>query len=152
MGIKDKLEDRIKRKEQEIVEFQAKIREAQAYIQALQDATKLLPREEARSGKTETMLRPGGSAQKAFTALKEAGGPLHIKDILKAIGLLNNKNNRISLGGTLARYARNNDIFKRTAPNTFALIEGGDEEPPENFGAGVEVQKSPWVEEEEETR
>lgn len=118
MGIKEKLEDKIRRKEQEILEFEANIREARAYIQALQEAAKLLPREEARSGKAETMLRPGGSAHKAFIALQEAEGSLHIKDILKAIGITNSKINRVSLGGTLARYSRNNDIFKRTAPNT----------------------------------
>jgi predicted ribosome quality control (RQC) complex YloA/Tae2 family protein len=148
MGMKEKLDDKIKRKEQEILEFEANIREARAYIQALQEATKLLPREEAKSGKAETMLRPGGSAYKAFRALQEAGTPLHIKDILRIIGIQNNKTNRISLGGTLARYSRSNDIFKRTAPNTFALVNGGNEEPPEGFGVPVET----WVADEEETR
>jgi len=151
MGMREKLDEKIKRKEQEILEFEAKIREARAYIQALHEAAKLLPREEAKNGNAETMLRPGGSAYKAFKALQEAGRPLHIKDILKAIGIPNNKTNRISLGGTLARYSRNNDIFKRTAPNTFALLEGGDEEPPENFGVRVDEQKE-WAEEEEEVR
>ena len=148
MGMREKLDDKIKRKEQEILEFEAKIREARVYIQALQEAGKLLPREEARSGKAETMLRPGGSAHKAFVALREAGKPLHIKDIMKAIGIPNNKTNRISLGGTLARYSRNNEIFKRTALNTFALIEAGGEEPPEDFGVAVE-SRNEWVGEEE---
>lgn len=136
MGMKERLDDRIKRKEQEIAEFQAKIREAQAYIQAMQDAAKLLPREEARSSKAEAVLRPGASAHKAFHALREAGKPMHITEILKAIGMSSNKANRISLGGTLARYSRNDEIFVRTAPNTFGLIEFGgiSEEPPDDFG------------------
>lgn len=135
MGMKERLDDRIKRKEQEIAEFQAKIREAQAYIQALQDAAKLLPREEARNSKAEAVLRPGGSAHKAFLALREAGKGMHITEILKAIGMPNNKANRISIGGTLARYSRNSEIFARTAPNTFGLIESASsEEPPDDFG------------------
>lgn len=139
MGIKEKLEDKVNRKHQEILEFQSKIREAQAYIQALQDAAKLLPREEARNGGGEAALRPGGSAHKAFQALRSAGKPLHITEILKAIGMLNSKSNRLALGGTLSRYARNKEIFDRTAPNTFALLKSESlEEPPDDFGTAVE--------------
>lgn len=135
MGMKERLEDKIKRKEQEIIEFQAKIREANAYIQALQEAAKLLPREEARNSKGEAVLRPGGSAHKAFLALQTAGKSMHITEVLKAIGMPNNKTNRISLGGTLARYSRNKEVFARTGPNTFGLIESGtSDEPPEDFG------------------
>ena len=36
MGLKTKFEERIKRKELEIVEYETKIREARAYLQALQ--------------------------------------------------------------------------------------------------------------------
>jgi len=139
MGMREKLEDKINRKQQEILEFQAKIREAQAYIQALQDAAKLLPREEARHGTGEAALRPGGSAHKAFQALRSAGKPLHVTEILKAIGMPNSKNNRLALGGTLGRYARNKEIFDRTAPNTFTLLKSESlEEPPEDFGTAVE--------------
>jgi len=135
MGIREKLEDRIKRKEQEIQEYEAKIRESRAYVQALQDAAKLLPREEARGGGAEAVLRPGGSAHKAFQALDAAEKPLHITEILKAIGMANTPKNRISVGGTLARYARNKEIFLRTAPNTFSLLsKNGAEEPPDDFG------------------
>jgi len=139
MGMKDKLEDKINRKQQEILEFQSKIREAQAYIQALQDAAKLLPREEARNGGGEAALRPGGSAHKAFQALRSAGKPLHVTEILKAIGMPNSKNNRLALGGTLARYARNKEIFAKTAPNTFTVLNSeSHEEPPEDFGTVVD--------------
>lgn len=141
MGMREKLEDRIKRKEQEIQESEAKIREARAYIQAMQDAVKLLPKGEARNGGAETVLRQGGGAHKAYMALKEAGKPLHISEILKAIGMLNNKANRISLGGTLARYARSQQIFGRPAPNTFELIvkESQPETgPPDDFGISDE--------------
>ncbi|SRR5712692_5770150 len=139
MGIKEKLEDKIQRKGQEILEFNAKIREAQAYIQALQEAAKLMPREEARNGGGEAALRPGGSAHKAFHALKSAGKPLHVTEILKAIGMPNTKNNRLALGGTLARYARNKLIFDKTAPNTFTVLNHeSQEEPPDDFGMAVD--------------
>ena len=139
MGMKEKLDEKINRKQQEIVEFQAKMREAQAYIQALQDAAKLLPREQAKTGAGEATLRPGSSAHKAFQALQSAGTALHVTDILKAIGMTNTKNNRLALGGTLARYARNKIIFTKTAPNTFAASNGDNqEEPPEDFGAAID--------------
>jgi hypothetical protein len=142
MGMKERLDDRIKRKDLEILELQTKIREAQAYIQALQEASRLLPKDEAKNGKAEATLRPGGSAHKAFLILQESGKPMHITEIMKAIGLAPNKVNRISVGGTLARYARHGQIFTRTGPNTFGLIELGaspdsfddEREPPEDFG------------------
>lgn len=142
MGIKERLDDKIKKKEQDIAEYQAKIREAQVYIQAMQDAAKLLPREEAKNSKAEAVLRPGGSAHKAFLILKDAGMPLHIIEILKRIGMINNKTNRISIGGTLARYARNSEVFMKTAPNTFALLGNtGTEEPPDDFGTVLEEEE-----------
>ncbi len=138
MGMKEKLDEKIGGKQQEILEFQAKIRESQAYIQALQEAAKLLPREQAKTGGGEAMLRPGSSAHKAFQALQDAGTPLHVTQILKAIGMTNTKNNRLALGGTLARYARNKIIFAKTAPNTFAALNGeSHEEPPEDFGTVI---------------
>ncbi|MEO7864152.1 MAG: hypothetical protein ABIU05_27700 [Nitrospirales bacterium] len=149
MGMREKLEDRMKRKEQEIQEYDAKSREARAYIQALQEAVKLLPREEARSSNAEAILRPGGSAHKAFKALRGAGRPMHITELLKAIGSTNTPKNRISVGGTLARYARNNQIFLRTAPNTFSLVDGGGEDPPENFGVMSEAVEKEDSDEEE---
>ena len=53
--------------------------------------------------------------------------------------MTNTKNNRLALGGTLARYARNKIIFTKTAPNTFAAFNGdSQEEPPEDFGAHID--------------
>ncbi|MEO7861933.1 MAG: hypothetical protein ABIU05_16160, partial [Nitrospirales bacterium] len=79
-------------------------------------------------------------AHKAFQALHAAGKPMHITDILKAIGLTTTSKNRISVGGTLARYARNNQIFLKTAPNTFSLVDGR-EDPPEDFGIAAEEKE-----------
>jgi hypothetical protein len=134
MGMREKLEERIRKKEAEIQDCEGRIREARAYIQALQDATKLLPRENIGPASATTGLRPGSSAYKAWVVLQQSGAPLHITEILELIDMANTKTNRISLGGTLSRYARSNQIFVKTAPNTFGLIALPGDEPPENFG------------------
>lgn len=137
MGLRQRLEEKIKKKEQEIADFEAGIRENKAYIQAMNETIKLLPREETKTSTPENLLRPGASAHKALQALKLSDEPMHISQILKAIKMENSKKNRISLGATLSRYSRNGEIFKKTGPNTFGLFEKvyeGQEEPPEGFG------------------
>lgn len=137
MGIRQRLEEKIKKKEQEIADHESSIREAKAYMQAVNEALKLLPREQAKASTPERLLRPGASAHKALQVLKASDDPMHISDILRAIKMDNSKLNRISLGATLSRYSRNGEIFKKTGPNTFGLTEKkyeGHEEPPEDFG------------------
>jgi hypothetical protein len=135
MGAREKIEERIRRKEQEIAELTARIAEARAYIQGMQEASKMLPRDGANGDTPESVLRTGSTAYRAMEVLRDAEGPLHITDILKAIGTSNTKANRILVGGTLSRYVRGNQIFVRTGPNTFALAnKGAEHEPPEDFG------------------
>ena len=134
MGVREKFEERIKRKLQEITELEMKIGEARAYIQAMQEAGKLLPRE-SNGHSAESVLKPGSAAYRAMQVLREAGHPLHITEILKASGGPVTKERKILVGGTLSRYARVGQIFAKTAPNTFTLIgRGVDAEPPEDFG------------------
>lgn len=136
MGMKEKLEEKIRRKRQEIQELQGRIREAGAYIQALEEASKLLPRENVKRASVESVLRPGSGAHRAYVALQAAGKPLHIVEIMKAIGMPINKNSRLTIGGTLSRYSRNGQVFRRTAPNTFSIMDNANsDEPPEGFGA-----------------
>jgi len=71
----------------------------------------------------DTALRPGTALASAKEALEKAGRPMHISEILKAINKPVDKKNRLSLSGSLASYVRNGQIFRRPAPNTFALIE-----------------------------
>jgi hypothetical protein len=68
-------------------------------------------------------LRPGTALAKAREAIKKAGHPLHVSEILKALGKPPDKKNRISLGGSLSGYVRKGEVFTRSAPNTFGLIE-----------------------------
>jgi hypothetical protein len=57
--------------------------------------------------------------------------------LLKKLGKPETKEARVSLAGSIASYARKNEIFSRPEPNTFGLLEvdGEKEEAPE--GASV---------------
>lgn len=138
MSERKKVEERIKKKEQELEDLRSRIRECEVYLQALQDILKIMPRgEEGES--PDTALRPGSNIAKARDALLKTGKPLHVHDLLKAMGLQADKKNRLSLSGSLAAYVRQGEIFTRPAPNTFGLVEfkgkiGVPDEPPADFG------------------
>jgi hypothetical protein len=123
MAGRNKIEERIIKKEQEIQELEMKIREARAYVQALQDVAKLLPREQEVEKTADAVLRPGGSLYDARAAILKAGKPLHIADLLRAMGREVDRKGRIGLASSLAAYVRRNEIFTRPKPNTFGLIE-----------------------------
>src|SRR5258708_7788513 len=96
---RQKLESRIRQKEEEIQEFELKIREAKSYLQALGDMLKLVPRD--GNGKPgEQTLRPGTEVAKAREAILAAGKALHISTIVEAIGRENTKKTRVALGGS----------------------------------------------------
>ena len=122
MGVREEFQKRIDKKQQEIHDLETKIREANVYLQALLDSMKWLPRDESPHGGVQ-LLRPGTTLAKAQEAIKKAGHPMHVADILKAIGKPSDKKNRVSLGGSLSGYVRRREIFTRPAPNTFGLIE-----------------------------
>ena len=132
MGIRDKLEEKIKKKEQEIQEYEAKIKEAKVYIEAVKDTMKLLPKSEIKGESPESKIRPGSVISKTLALLKKTGRPMHINEILEGIGKSTSKKDRVALSGSLGWYVRRHEIFNRTAPNTFGLISS--EEPPDDFG------------------
>ena len=139
-----KIVERIKKKEIEIQELESSIREARAYMQAMYDALKLLPRDVAPKDE-ETELRPGSMIARARDAIQKAGRPLHISELLAALGKDNSRSSKASLAGSLAAYVRAKDIFTRPKPNTFGLIggpegtENGEASPPSDFGLSDEV-------------
>jgi len=126
------------KKQAEIAELESQLAQAKAYLQAIQDSIKAMPRESAEA---EQALRAGTNLAHTREILKAYGKPMHISEILKAMGKPIDKKNRLSLSGSLATYARRKEIFVRTAPNTFGLIEFGvapkemSEDLPENFGS-----------------
>jgi len=143
MGVRENFKKLKAKKEAEVRELELRIREAQAYIQALDDSMKLLPRDAAVE--TDHALRPDSILAKARDAIKTAGRPLPILDLLKAVGKTPDKKNRVSLAGTLSSYVRNGKVFTKTAPNTFGLIDfeaiaqgqngnEKDDEIPDEFG------------------
>ncbi|RPI79595.1 MAG: hypothetical protein EHM45_02370 [Desulfobacteraceae bacterium] len=135
MSLRGKFEDKIKKKELEIQEYENKMKEAKAYLQALQDAIKLLPRENPVNPLKSNILRPGSNIAKTYEFLKKTGKPMHVNDILDAIGKKISNKEKISLSGSLGWYVRRKEIFSRPAPNTFGLLNTDDlEEPPEDFG------------------
>ncbi len=144
MGARESLKKLIEKKQSEISDLEIKLREAKAYIQALQDSIKILPLD---ANDEQPELRPNSALAKTRDLIKNSGKPLHITEILQLLGKPNDKKNRVSISGTLSSYSRNHKIFIKTGPNTFGLIElgmnsnsgshaGGDEldELPETFG------------------
>lgn len=131
MGIREQFQKLIDRKTQEIKDLEIQIEKAGAYVQAMQDSIRLLPRE-TLNGNQEQSLRPGTALAKARDVLKESGKPMHINDLLKAMGKPADKKNKLSLSGSLSTYVRSGQIFYRPAPNTFGLIEMSKTSAPES--------------------
>lgn len=139
MANRRKVEEKIKKKEQEIQYLEAKIHEARVYVQALQDVLKMFPKD-ASGTDAGAILRPGSAVAKARELILKEGRALHISEILKGLGRELTRVNRAGLGGSISAYVRKGLIFTKEAPNTFGLVEmtpkkeeGGDDPPPE-FG------------------
>lgn len=136
MALRDDLLKRVERKRQEIGELETQIKQANSYLQALEDTLKLLPREGLTGEGATLVLRPNSSVAKAREALKKAAKPLHVNEILASIGRPQDRVNRSGLNSSLSMYVRKGEIFIRTAPNTYGLTEFADStpQPPEGFG------------------
>lgn len=145
--LREDLQKRIERKLTERVELEQKFERqkaaADAYIQALQDTLNGLPRDGARV-KPRTGLRSGGAIARVREMILAAQRPLHLDEILKGLGKAADKKSRASVGGALGNYVRRGEVFSRTGPNTFGLIElghttrGTEDEPPPGFGSVVD--------------
>lgn len=144
MGARENLQRLYDRKAQEISDLEAQIERAKVYLQAIQDSIKALPREvpsnHAAGEDASATLRPGTNLARARDAIQSAGGPMHVIEILAAIGVDNTKANRTSLIGSLGGYVRKRQVFTRPKPNTFGLIgmrvpDTSEEQPlPASFG------------------
>lgn len=141
MNERRKIEERLTKKEEEIQELEAKIRDAKIYAQALLDVLKILPRSSDRgSSNGSGALRSGSGVAKARELIMQQGHPVHVVELLKALGREPTREARASLSGSLAAYVRRGEIFSRPSPNTFGLIELGhgndapEDEPPADFG------------------
>ncbi len=150
MADRRQIEAMAKKKEQEIQELEAQIKEARIYLQALQDVLKRFPRDAGIETNADSTLRPGSMVAQAREAILKLAKPLHIDQILVEQGKELTRENRTALGGSISAYVRKGTIFTRTAPNTFGLVElnrrsDGAPEPPVDFG----VEKVPQQADEE---
>lgn len=158
MGLKEDIQRKIDRKQQELVEREATFKieraSALAYIQALQDLLKTLPRDASDVRSAEQVLRPGSGMAQAKDLISKAGKPLHIGELLRAMGRPVSKENRASLGGSISNYVRRGEVFIKTAPNTFGLIgmeQQAASKPPPGFGS-VRVRSASLTEVSDELR
>lgn len=140
MTERKKIEDRLRKKEQEIASYEDKIKAARVYVQALRDILKMLADDDGEAD-AETVLRHGSAVAEARQVILRQGAPVHINDILAALGKEATREAKASLTSSIAAYVRRGEIFTRTAPNTFGLAELGHEtteeegaEPPVDFG------------------
>ena len=129
MDLRKELNRKIERKQSEIQQWQAdmreletRVREANAYVAGLEETLKLLPKETA-SETAIGALRPDSAVANAREVIMKAGKPLHINEILKALGKAVSHDTKASLSGSIGAYVRNKQFFTRPAPNTFGLVE-----------------------------
>lgn len=147
MSERKKIEDRLNKKEHEIVTLEEKIKVAKVYVQALRDILKMLGSENPNQAESdaEATLRSGSAVDLARRAILEKGIPVHIDEILAALGKDATREAKASLTSSIAAYVRRKEIFTRPAPNTFGLVELGHtsnedtsgNEPPRDFGKRV---------------
>jgi hypothetical protein len=113
----------IEEKRCEVDHYRNKIKEAEIYIQALQDTLRLLPRAEVSAETpSDIHLQEGSYAQKIYELLKRENSPLHIRQIMNKLQIPFNNKTRSSVVGSLGPYIRSGRLFIKTAPNTFWLL------------------------------
>jgi len=134
--------ERLRKKMSEVQSLEEKLRTAKVYVQALQDVMKALGGGVEDSSRVQRAPKAGSAVSLARQVILTAGKPVHISDLLTALGREETRETRASLTSSLAAYVRRGEVFSRPAPNTFGLIElgheiAGREEPPEDFAASL---------------
>jgi len=140
------IEQRLRKKQSEIESLEDKLRAAKVYAAALRDVLRDFDkgRRAEEDDAAEAKLREGSATAQAREIILSHGKPVHIDDILNAMGKEVTRDTKASLAGSLAAYVRRDEIFTRPAPNTYGLVELGHKEaaddtpnePPEGFGHG----------------
>lgn len=144
MGFREDIQKKIERKQAELLEqeraFEIDRAGAIAYIQAMQDILKTLPRAVV-DGSADITFRPGSAIARTRDMILAAKRPMPITEILSGLGKANDHNARASISGALGAYVRRGEVFTRPRPNTFGLVELGhhdlpvEDEPPADFGS-----------------
>ncbi len=137
MNLRREFEKLIEKKKVEIVDAQRAIASAEAYIQAMMDAIKKLPKDD---GAQSSPVRPGSDVEKIRDAILSAGKPLHIGEIIVALGRNDDTDSKAKIAGLLGWYTSKGKVFTKTAPNTFGLVESTPPDLPPQFGATEEAE------------
>ena len=135
------IEDKRRQKRNEITTLEHKLKAVKVYIKALNDVLAILDKEDDPSA-SDTKLRKGSLVDQAREIILERDEPVHLDDLLRAMGKDVTRDAKGSLNGSLAAYERKGEIFVRTAPATYGLIELShaseeeveEETPPAGFG------------------
>lgn len=118
----------IKDLEQTIEIQTASLNEKRIFLNGLQEASKRLQKPVSSPKKTTSPtrkgsdLRPGTEMERVYQILKEQG-EMHVDKLLEKLEKPVNAASKASLTGSINFYIRKNQIFKRTGPNIFGLIE-----------------------------
>jgi len=134
MRAERELKKRLEKKREEIQGLERQLLEAKAYYSAMEESFKLISKDSDYQG-DNSGLRAGTDLAKVRDVLLHAGKPMHVTEILTAIGKETTKQNKVSLSGSLGMYVRDERIFTRPGPNTFGLVEfNAGDDLPEGFG------------------
>lgn len=76
----------------------------------------------SRHGQPSELVE-GSAASWAAAAIRDAGRPLHMRDLVKAIEGQGHKVKPTTLMGSLFRWVKKRSVFYRAGKNTFGLIE-----------------------------
>jgi len=140
MNLRKEFEKLIEKKRAEVADAQKAIAAAEAYIQAMGDAIKKLPKDDAPS---LPPVRPGSDVEKIRDAILNAGKPLHISEIILALGRSDDADSKAKIAGLLGWYTSKGKVFTKTAPNTFGLVETALPDLPSQFGETEEADEKP---------
>ena len=104
-------------------DLDTKIAAAEAYLEGFGDAGKFVPRPDEDEN-AAMRLQPGSSIDKIYKILQAKKEPMHIEDILAALGKpIDDKKVRQATVGPINQYVRQGRIFFRDKPSIFGLRE-----------------------------
>ena len=129
MNTPKKVQNQLKRKTKDLQELESKrleidiqISAARGAISALEEVMRHFPKEDI-DGDPSRSLRAGGSVARIYDLLKKNGKPMHITEILEAMGKNTDIKSQQATGSQLNSYVRQSRIFSRDLPNIFGLRE-----------------------------
>lgn len=124
MDARKDIQKRIDKERQKITDLQSQIERSESFIQGLQEALKILPRDGTiKSSGRGMAIRQGSDMAKIRDLIKRNERPMRIGEIVTGLGRPDTKANRMSISGSLGRYVRKGFVFCRPGPNLFGLID-----------------------------